>query len=334
MIDIVKKHLEESEKLGEPVTKLIAIDPEMATELLGYNIDNRTIRRDTVALLANDMKLGHWQGLNGQTIIISKDGKLNDGQHRCLAIKSSGKTITMLVVFGVNRESRETIDRNMVRTIGDYLSMQGKSNGMVIGCASKYLLGLEGDSEHGLYRVMRSSHRFSKSQILVYADQHYEFLSEIITKLTKFGFFKVISKTKLVTAYTHIFNHVGDNHIDILDKYFHGVISGDNLSGNSPIKIVRNNIQNKAVANKWVSNKKPWEDIELIIRGWNSFVTGRTPNTINVTGKLPSIASSAALSTTHKKSLSTTRKKIPTTFTPIPPIPVQEPRKLVSFAGK
>ncbi|NCC66460.1 MAG: hypothetical protein EOM15_17640 [Spirochaetia bacterium] len=77
--------------------RLTRITPEMATRMLSGNKDNRAINKSRVTLYAKAMKEGRWVE-NGQTIIISTDGFLIDGQHRLTALVAAGVTLEMLVV--------------------------------------------------------------------------------------------------------------------------------------------------------------------------------------------------------------------------------------------
>lgn len=71
------------------------ITPEFAAQLLSNGFQNRKVRKRHVARLTKIIANGFWltthQGFAG----FEKDGvlRLSDGQHRCLAIVASGKTV-------------------------------------------------------------------------------------------------------------------------------------------------------------------------------------------------------------------------------------------------
>lgn len=116
---------------SEVFTVNATLTPDMAQALLARNPENRTLRMSgatrSVKAYAEAMSRGEWK-LNGETIIISKEGLLNDGQHRCNAVVMSGNAIPVLMTFGVERESRETVDQGAARTPGDILSQAGEKN--------------------------------------------------------------------------------------------------------------------------------------------------------------------------------------------------------------
>lgn len=107
------------------------VTPIMAERLLMGNANNRHLRMKgttrSVEAYASAMARGEWQ-LNGETIIIASDGHLNDGQHRLHAVLQSGVSIQAQITFGVERESRHTVDQGAARTPGNILAMYGEKS--------------------------------------------------------------------------------------------------------------------------------------------------------------------------------------------------------------
>lgn len=77
---------------------LMNVSPEIATELLKGNIDNRKLSGRTVEILARDMANGGWR-LTHQCVAVSEAGTLIDGQHRLTAVVASGQTVPMYVAY-------------------------------------------------------------------------------------------------------------------------------------------------------------------------------------------------------------------------------------------
>ena len=65
-------------------SELVTITPEIAEMLLARNPDNRHRSPDVVNRYASDMRSGRWS-LTGESLKISTDGLLNDGQPRIRA---------------------------------------------------------------------------------------------------------------------------------------------------------------------------------------------------------------------------------------------------------
>src|SRR5690606_18212014 len=63
-----------------PFAELVSITPALATLLISHNENNRTIKRAKLAGMVTDIKRGAWD-VNGEPLIVSDTGELNDGQH-------------------------------------------------------------------------------------------------------------------------------------------------------------------------------------------------------------------------------------------------------------
>jgi hypothetical protein len=132
-----------------PITKVVDMGPALAKEMLSDNADNRSVRHTKFVQYSSDMASGKW-AFNGEPIIISKEGKLNDGQHRCLAAIDANATIKTLIVFGVDRESRVTVDQGGARSAGDYLGMEGVANAAMQAAIARMVIGYESTGGQGL----------------------------------------------------------------------------------------------------------------------------------------------------------------------------------------
>lgn len=95
-------------------SEIVQITPEVAQRILKNNPNNRKIVKSGLVARLRDMIDGRYE-LNGQTIILSKHGDLNDGQHRLWSVLLSGVVIRTNVFFGAERDTRLTIDINKPR---------------------------------------------------------------------------------------------------------------------------------------------------------------------------------------------------------------------------
>jgi hypothetical protein len=105
-----------------PFTVKTELTPALAKLLLDSNPENRKISPWLVRQMVRDIKNGRW-ALNGETLIVALSEELNDGQHRCQAVIDADKSIRTMITFGVERESRFTIDTGQKKSIGDHLDM-------------------------------------------------------------------------------------------------------------------------------------------------------------------------------------------------------------------
>ena len=112
----------------EIVTKVETITPERAQQLLAtLSPKQRLQRKHHLNYLRSEIDGGHWK-LNGETIKITPEGKVIDGQHRLAAVVASGKPIETIVVFGVDENVYNSIDTGLRRNAADALLMRGETN--------------------------------------------------------------------------------------------------------------------------------------------------------------------------------------------------------------
>lgn len=107
-------------------TTTVRLTPELAELLLSKNPNNRAFSPNTPFFLGlcRDIREGKWQH-NGETIVVSDTGELNDGGHRCNAVAATGVSIVTEMTFGPPRETRSSIDTGIKKTVGAHGQMRG-----------------------------------------------------------------------------------------------------------------------------------------------------------------------------------------------------------------
>ena len=119
----------------DPAVAWVDVTPDLAASMLEANEANRNIRARVVSAYARDMESDRWL-VTGETIKIGHGGELLDGQHRLQAIIASGKTQRLLIVRGLDPETRVVIDTGAPRSGGDALRMAGIGGGNPYALAS------------------------------------------------------------------------------------------------------------------------------------------------------------------------------------------------------
>ncbi len=132
--------------------EFVTVTPEMAAALLMKNPNNRHIVSGGVKEWANALKRGEWKQ-NGEPIIVSDSGELNDGQHRLTAVVETGISMPTLVVFGVERDSRKTVDTGRKRTVGHVLGMAGVTNSALVAATIRSLINFEKKAHIATHRT-------------------------------------------------------------------------------------------------------------------------------------------------------------------------------------
>jgi len=95
------------------------LTPALAEMILTQNDGNRRVRKDVVQKYAKEMLAGRWKEDTGETIKISKQGTLLDGQHRLLALIKSGKNIHFHVSSEMDSDIFDVIDAGAIRNSSD-----------------------------------------------------------------------------------------------------------------------------------------------------------------------------------------------------------------------
>lgn len=115
--------------------KVVAIDapritvervtPEIAAQMLGTMPGNRLLRQRMVNRFAREMVAGKWL-LNGESVKISREGRLIDGQHRLNAVIAAKVAVQFFVVRGVDPSAALTLDTGVSRNFYDATTIAGR----------------------------------------------------------------------------------------------------------------------------------------------------------------------------------------------------------------
>lgn len=124
------------------------VTPERAKELLSLNSNNRDINAGNVAKLSRYLADGDFI-FNGDTVCVSEDDVLLDGQHRLMAIEASGIAAPCIIVTGIDPKALATIDQNAPRNLSAVLKLQNVDlrNSTIIGSVAR-LVVLYSDRPH------------------------------------------------------------------------------------------------------------------------------------------------------------------------------------------
>lgn len=122
------------------------IDPATAALWLDNNLRNRRLDEDTVIAYARDMMNGVWVPTH-QGVAFNDRDELIDGQHRLTAIVRTGRTVCMMVTFGLpsviegkEMTTMDAVDRGRTRSVADQLKIQhGIKDGSAIAQISATL---------------------------------------------------------------------------------------------------------------------------------------------------------------------------------------------------
>lgn len=262
---------------GHPVTMIADLTPALASALLNRNDGNRKISERIVEGYARDILNGAWQ-FNGEPIIISSNGMLNDGQHRARAVKDADRTIQALFVFGVERETRTTLDQGKARTVGDYLGMHGHIYSQQLAASS----GHAWQHLHVGRLSTAGSEKPTKTELLAFVEAN-PTLANSVEFIQRKGADTAGGRTMLAFCHWTFTNKAGRQKAD---NFIIALIEGAGLSYGNPILYIRNRLINER------GRLRPNDRAELIFRAWNAFRRGETAVVRSLPvlgGKLPEV---------------------------------------------
>lgn len=122
--------------LGSLTLSLEYVDTERAEEYLGHIGMQRKISDSHVAMLANEMKRGHWQ-FTSEAIKFDEQGHLIDGQQRLRAVIESDKPQTFLVIRGEKTSVFDVLDQGLIRSVAQILRMRGEQHYAILAAAAR-----------------------------------------------------------------------------------------------------------------------------------------------------------------------------------------------------
>lgn len=230
------------------------ITPPMAKVLLARNPQNRDLVQAQLSRWSDALIKDHWE-VNGETIIVSDTGELNDGQHRLEAVVRTGIPMTSLIVFGVTRNSRKTTDLGAKKTPGHVLAMSSRppSDTTITSAALRIIINIEQGTHIGAFR--------SPKEIEGALERHGEFTASS-TAGRKVA--KVLGQPSLFSALHYL---MSQKSAPQADYFFEVMASGLAESEDHWAVKVRNRLLQEMKA----KTKLPAIEIAaLVIKAWNN----------------------------------------------------------------
>jgi hypothetical protein len=251
----------------------ITITPEMAEVLLENNRSNRRLRETLIDRTANDIKNNRWQW-NGETIIISSSADLNDGQHRLHSVVRAGVPIETSLVWGVPRESRESVDTGSARQPADSLRMRELVNATTLAAITRMVIGYDS------YGSLGQLSRITSSEVIQRAstDHQLQLIATWAINLPK-QFSKMVSASIAGAAFYVIQQKAPKHALTFMNRFK----DGDLLSKDSPIYKLRDRLSVEV-------KLSPQMKMELILKTWNMWIEDKPFKRITMMGKLPTVS--------------------------------------------
>jgi len=241
------------------------ITPKMAKEWLDANTHNRRVSERLVLIYAEAIRENEWM-LNGEPIIFDKNGTLQSGQHRLLAVIEAGKGIWSLIVSGAEPESLYSLDTGRKRRFTDVLTLRGEKDVAVLGAVvSWYWRYTHGIMDKG-HQVATSTH------LLKILDEKPELRDA--SKAARPLFSQLGVTSGLFGALYQVFADINRKEAD---QFFELLATGADLSSDSPIFALR----------RWILRNRQAEKrtrsviyAAVTIKAWNAWRNHETPRAL------------------------------------------------------
>jgi hypothetical protein len=258
----------------EMVTEVTTVTPGLAEIILDLNPDNRNIKPIKLGQYASDMLAGRWT-FNGETIKITKCGLLNDGQHRLRAVVEAGTPQPFLFVFGVDRDTRTTLDQGAARTAGDYLTMDGFHFGTLAAGMARLIMAYEKSKG----KTIGAAKDYTNAQIVERVKNDPKIIDAARFAASALKFTKGLVIPSVVGACFYL---LSEEHAADADEYMHQVCYGENIRRGDPAFAVRTALSN-------IERPDKAARMEMIFRGWNAYRQNRPLSLAKSLGVFPEL---------------------------------------------
>lgn len=243
--------------------RLVTITPEMAEEYLKKNTANRNVSATNLAMIKRALIHGEWL-VNGEAIKISKAGRVLDGQHRLYAIVETGIPMTTYIIEGLDDEAQFTMDTGKARKLADMLTLRGEKSATRLAAIVRRVHLYK---EHGLRAASVSSYPLTVAECLAELDRTPR-LREMVTDSSRIGRAAKLPGS-LVAVLQFAFEEIDE---DDSAYFFNKLETGENLSANDPIHVLRGQLDRLDSSHGTVNKTYL---MALVIKAWNAFREGR-----------------------------------------------------------
>ena len=244
--------------------------PTKAKALLSKGGINRRLNTNTVDRYAAAMADGKWS-MNGETIKISRAGKLLDGQHRLHAVIESGEKVELLTVRGLLPKTQETIDDGFKRSLAHVLDIKGEKHTTTL---SFTLSLIDRWDKNQLHQVRsRSGHGPRRDECVSMLKKHPQIRDYVAHTFTHQ--FKTALGSAGLFAFCWYVCSRNKKHKDLADMFFEQFAQGTAMGSEDPVYHLRERILRAKLTDDPRFKLDTLQKLNLIAAAWNATVQGR-----------------------------------------------------------
>jgi hypothetical protein len=219
---------------------------------------------------------------NGESIVLTGEGRLLDGQHRLRACITAGKAIISFVVFlprAVDSQAMfDTIDVGVPRSASDRIYIDGctsneKQTAAVIRTLMQWEryghIGHKGGDKGVGGRISTDQH-IDGETIRRYWEKNKKPVTDAVNAVKMYESllrgWAPASLVGFVYARAAVYSQTK------ADAFLHGLATGENLEMDSPVMALRRRLQREAVNRERLANDAT---AALMVKAWNQFASGK-----------------------------------------------------------
>jgi hypothetical protein len=247
--------------------EVLEITPELATDLLKGNVNNRGLSRAKVKTFAKQVTQGKWRK-TGQGISVSTSGRLLDGQTRLYAVVQSGQPATMVVAWNCDEDSFAVFDTGRARSATDVLKIAGcEQHQNIISAGLRLAIPLIADPQ-AYFAISQGITNEEIVELWMGSKEESEWCANLASSVH--GQFKVFSKSIYFTfLYLAVRKGWGET---ALMSFSDAFATGAELEQGSPILAFRQYVGNNFL--RCNMNQQRLSTLANLIRCFNLHVTG------------------------------------------------------------
>ena len=244
----------------------ISISPAFAAELLKGNVANRSLIKRKIAQYVSDMKNGLWTPDTAETVKLTKNMRVLDGQHRLHAIVIAGVTIDMFVAYNVPETAMNNIDTGTARSVKNIVELNGIPNAQHISSMLKKYIAYVMFPNLPDHDPVKKGGADANMVLKLYNEKP-DTWQEIVSKISKSKKIFKIELSYLMAWYGLCLD------IDEADTtlFFDMLIAGLFTNEKDPIRLLREYL----ISNK-VGNDSRATQYAIFVKAWNLFRSKKT----------------------------------------------------------
>jgi hypothetical protein len=241
--------------------KKVLITPDYARKILKTNKSNRVLRMPTILRYSKDMSNGNWKTDTAETIKISDEGNLIDGQHRLHAVIHSNQSIFFHVAYNIDRDVFKYLDTGASRSASDIFKIDGIKNAHSVTSIIQTYNRLK---ISGL-RTLQKNQNLTNAELLDVYYENPEYWQYVCRKSDSWydSFAKILSQST-IGGFFALFNDINK---DDSENFVNQLCTGHNIT-NQTIELLRKRLIQEKISIKKTS---PLIRNSMILKTWNLF---------------------------------------------------------------